>query len=77
MASRFPILETRRLILREVTTEDAGDIFKYLSDKDVVKPMGLAPFQTVKDVLDEIRWYKSIYEDGTGIRWGITLRRFW
>ena len=74
MASRFPILETERLILREVTTEDAGDIFKYLSDKDVVKPMGLAPFQTEKDVLDEISWYKSIHDDGTGIRWGITLR---
>ncbi|MGE8079975.1 GNAT family N-acetyltransferase [Peribacillus loiseleuriae] len=74
MKKIFPIIETSRLILREVTSEDAKDMFKYLSDKDVVKPMGLAPFQAVKDVWDEVSWYKSIYEEGTGIRWGITLK---
>lgn len=76
MEKEFPIIETRRLILRRVTTEDAHDMFKYLSDKDVVKHMGLVPYQTVKDVLGEIRWYNSIYEEGTGIRWGITLKDF-
>ncbi|NYF25382.1 GNAT family N-acetyltransferase [Sporosarcina sp. JAI121] len=74
MEKEFPVIETRRLILREVTTADANDMFTYLSDKDVVKPMGLFPFQTVKDVWDEISWYQSIYEEGTGIRWGITLK---
>ncbi|MCL6571180.1 MAG: GNAT family N-acetyltransferase [Bacillus sp. (in: Bacteria)] len=71
---KFPIIETNRLILREVTFEDATDMLNYLSDKEVVKPMGLDPCQTVKDVLDEINWYKSIYHEGTGIRWGITLK---
>ncbi|TQR19424.1 GNAT family N-acetyltransferase [Psychrobacillus vulpis] len=74
MKQEFPVIETNRLILREVTKEDAHDMFLYLSDKDVVKPMGLEPFQTVEDVWDEIKWYKSIYEEGTGIRWGITLK---
>lgn len=74
MVKEFPIIETGRLILREVTTEDATDMFNYLSDKDVVEPMGLAPCQTVKDVRDEISWYRLIYEEGTGIRWGITLK---
>ncbi|MFY4776491.1 GNAT family N-acetyltransferase [Metabacillus sp. RGM 3146] len=60
MKKEFPLIETERLILREVTTEDANDLFKYLSDKDVVKHMGLAPFQTVKDIWDEINWYNSI-----------------
>lgn len=62
------------MILREVTIEDAGDMFKYLSDIDVVKPMGLDPCQTVNDVWDEIKWYESIFQEGTGIRWGITLK---
>ncbi|ASN05262.1 GNAT family N-acetyltransferase [Virgibacillus necropolis] len=74
MKKEFPIIETVRLILRKIITEDADDMIVYLSDKDVVKPMGLAPCQTVKDVWDEIGWYKSIYEEGTGIRWGITLK---
>ena len=74
MEKEFPIIETSRLILREVKKEDAFDMFTYLSDIDVVKPMGLEPFQTVKDAWDEINWYTSIYEEGTGIRWGITLK---
>ncbi|WP_342434043.1 GNAT family protein [Neobacillus sp. FSL H8-0543] len=68
------MIETERLILREVTTADAADMLSYLSDKNVVKHMGLVPFQTVEDVLDEISWYQSIYNEGTGIRWGITLK---
>ncbi|MGG3573858.1 GNAT family protein [Bacillus gobiensis] len=71
---RFPIIETERLILKEVSFEDANDMFKYLSDKDVVKHMGLEPYESPDDVLGEIRWYKSILEEGTGIRWGITQK---
>ncbi|MBN8191829.1 GNAT family N-acetyltransferase [Bacillus sp. NTK074B] len=76
MKKEFPIIETERLILREVTTEDANDMFNYLSDKEVVKHMGLEPFQTVKDVWDEINWYNSIFKEGTGIRWGVTLKDY-
>ncbi|MCM3168602.1 GNAT family N-acetyltransferase [Peribacillus frigoritolerans] len=74
MEKVYPVIETKRLILRGVTLEDAGDMFKYLSDTDVVKPMGLDPFETVNDVWDEIKWYESIFEKGSGIRWGITLK---
>lgn len=70
----MPIIETSRLLLREVTNEDATDMLSYLSDRDVVKHMGLEPFQTVEDALDEISWYQSIFKDGSGIRWGITLK---
>jgi [ribosomal protein S5]-alanine N-acetyltransferase len=67
LKKEFSIIETNRLILRKVTREDAGDMFKYLSDKEVVAPMGLAPFQTEKEVWDEINWYKTIYDEGTGL----------
>ena len=74
MKKEFPIIETSRLILRKITNEDASDMLMYLSDIEVVAPMGLEPFQTEKDVLDEINWYKNIYDEGTGIRWGITFK---
>ncbi|MBR7795140.1 MAG: GNAT family N-acetyltransferase [Bacillota bacterium] len=70
----FPIIETERLILREVTNEDALAMFDYLSDQDVVKHMGLEPYKTPTEVLEEINWYQLIREEGTGIRWGITLK---
>ncbi|MTW88030.1 GNAT family N-acetyltransferase [Virgibacillus dakarensis] len=70
----FPILETDRLILRQVTNDDANSLPTYLSDKDVMKYVGLEPSNSIDDVLDEISWYKSIFEKKTGIRWGIMLK---
>ncbi len=35
--------------------------------------MGLDPFTSLEDALEEIAWYDSILEEGTGVRWGITL----
>ena len=72
--TEFPILETGRLILREITESDASSIFEYLSDSEVMKYYGLEPFKSVKDALDEIAWYQSILKEQTGIRWGITLK---
>ncbi|WP_404456765.1 GNAT family N-acetyltransferase [Virgibacillus necropolis] len=72
--SAFPILKTDRLILRQVTKDDASSLLKYLSNKDVMKYVGLEPFKSIDDALDEISWYQSIFEKRTGIRWGITLK---
>lgn len=74
MSNYFPIIKTKRLILREIVAEDAGNILKYLSDKEVMKHYGLEPFTTVKDASNEIAWYKSILNEKSGIRWGITLK---
>jgi len=70
----FPEIETDRLILRQVTKDDAESILEYLSDKDVMKHYGLEPFKSTDEALDEISWYQSIFEKKTGIRWGITLK---
>ncbi|WP_377890564.1 GNAT family N-acetyltransferase [Alkalihalobacillus sp. R86527] len=74
MRYEFPTIITERLKLREVKTEDAEDMLIYLSEPDVVKHMGLAPFQSIANALDEINWYKSIYNEGTGMRWGLSLK---
>jgi ribosomal-protein-alanine N-acetyltransferase len=72
MVKVFSVIETNRFILREVNAEDAKDMFSYLSDPEVVKHMGLEPFQTQANAQDEISWYLSIYDEDSGIRWGIT-----
>nr|WP_255508280.1 GNAT family protein [Exiguobacterium sp. Helios] len=68
----FPVLTTKRLTLREVTPLDAPSLLTYLADEQVVTQMGLDPFQTEADALDEINWYHSIRTEQTGLRWGIT-----
>lgn len=72
--NKFPVLETKRLRLRQITTADANDILKYLSDQEVMKYYGLEPFKSINDALNEISWYQSIFEKKTGIRWGITIK---
>ncbi|WP_270181007.1 GNAT family N-acetyltransferase [Alkalihalobacillus sp. CinArs1] len=74
MNNEFPTHETKRLLLREVRTEDAEAMLGYLSDSDVVKHMGLEPFRSIDDALDEINWYKSIHKEGSGMRWGLILK---
>ncbi|GGA85422.1 GNAT family N-acetyltransferase [Ornithinibacillus halotolerans] len=70
----FPILETNRLILRQITEKDAEDILKYLSDEEVMQYYGLEPFESIHDALEEISWYQSLQNNKTGTRWGITLK---
>lgn len=70
----FPVLETERLILRQIRKTDARSMLKYLSDKDVMEHYGLLPFQTEEEALDEIAWYDSIFAEKTGVRWGITIK---
>lgn len=71
---KFPLIETDRLILRKVTEKDADSLLVYLSDEEVTRHMGLAPFASIEDALDEIGWYQSIFGNGTGMRWGITVK---
>jgi len=70
----FPVLETDRLRLRQIMNQDAPSLMEYLADEDVMQYYGLEPFQTIQDALDEIRWYQSLVEEKSGIRWGITLK---
>ncbi|WP_336883143.1 GNAT family protein [Priestia koreensis] len=74
MEKHFTVLETERLLLREVNEADFPDMLDYLSDEKVMRHMGIGVFKTVEDVMEEVSWYRSIFNDGTGIRWGITLK---
>lgn len=70
----FPVLETNRVILRRIEKSDAYDIFKYLSDKEVMKHYGTKPFQSVDEAIKAISRYESLFTEKRGIRWGITLK---
>lgn len=74
IVEKFPIIETERLVLRQIIKDDAVDILKYLSDDDVMKYYGLKPFKSMEEALQEIDWYHSIFDEKSGIRWGITIK---
>lgn len=74
IGDKFPSIETDRLVLRQITKDDAEDILKYLSDETVMKYYGLKPFKSIDEALEEIAWYQSTFDENSGIRWGITLK---
>lgn len=67
----FPILETSRLYLREITDDDANDIFEYLSNDRVTRYLGKDSLTNIDEAYDIINKIKINYDERRGIRWGI------
>ena len=68
----FPILETKRTILRQLTIDDANDVFYYFSKEEVVKFTDLEKFTTIKQAEKLINSFNKQFRNG--IRWGILLK---
>ena len=63
--------ETDRIILRELSLEDAPLMFKMDSDPEVHKYLGNKPFQHISESEDNIRFIRDQYvENGIG-RWAV------
>ena len=72
---RFPVLMTGRLVLRAVTPEDAPFWLQNFSAPEVVEFTTFDAPQDLEAAKAEIEQYCTRpFREGTGIRWGITLR---
>ena len=69
----FPVLETERLILRQVSESDTGDLYRCYSDPEVMKHMGtsLDNEDAVTGIMED---YRDGYKDGYSLVWAITVR---
>lgn len=67
----FPILETERLLLREITQKDADDIFTYLSNNDVTRYYGQETLEYREQAKEFVTFFSKNYIEKRGIRWGI------
>ncbi len=67
----FPTLETDRLILRELTKEDAEGIFACFSNEGVTRYYGLETFEKIEQAEKIVDFFSKSYSEKRGIRWGI------
>ena len=74
MQGEFPILETSRLILRQINLSDAVSIQKNLSDAQTVMYSNTNQPPTREEVEKIIKIWQKRFEEQKGIRWGITKR---
>jgi [ribosomal protein S5]-alanine N-acetyltransferase len=67
----FPILETKRLRLREIVEEDLDTIYAIFSNQLVTQFYGQDPIVTKDQANHFIQHFQSLYVEKRGIRWGI------
>lgn len=67
----FPVLETNRLLLRELTSDDVHDVFACFSNAHVTRYYGQEPFEQVGQAQALIDFFSASYIEKRGIRWGI------
>ncbi|KRF62627.1 acetyltransferase [Bacillus sp. Soil768D1] len=70
----FPILETERLILREITKEDAEGIFACFSNENVTRYYGQETLENIEEAEKFVDFFSNNYNEKRGIRWGIEKR---
>jgi ribosomal-protein-alanine N-acetyltransferase len=73
MFAQFPVIETPRLVLRQIVQSDAEALFATFSDPAVMEFYGDPPHRSIKDSRELIRRQQQWYAQRAGVRWGITL----
>jgi ribosomal-protein-alanine N-acetyltransferase len=72
---RFPELTTKRLVLREVTSDDAAWYHEHFSRPEMIHGQGAPPPDGIKGAREELQTYfTDLFENRNGFRWGITLK---
>src|SRR5690606_30215380 len=73
--SPFPILETERLILRRINSDDAKEILEIRSDDRVMKFIGRPKLNTIDEAKDLIEKIELSLLQQEGISWCITKKQ--
>lgn len=68
----FPDLHTSRLWLRSILPSDQQEIFKGLSDPDVVKYYGIS-YRSFEDTRHQMKWYEQLEKEKSGKWFAICL----
>lgn len=71
--TRFPVLTTQRLRLRQVEPRDAEDLYATLSDEETMRFYGHEAYQSLEEAQTYIRLRQEDYAQRNAIRWGIAL----
>jgi [ribosomal protein S5]-alanine N-acetyltransferase len=72
----FPILYTERLTLRQVTKNDAHELFRLRSDKTVMQFIERPMATSVSEAMQLIEKINEDLLNNNGITWAITLKNY-
>ncbi len=70
----FPVLETERLLLRQLTEDDAQEIFIHRSDKRILEFIDIPIASSIEDALAFIKKINNLIAANESAYWGIQLK---
>lgn len=71
MKKEFPEIRTSRLCLRRFQEDDLENVFRGLSNEEVVKYYGVN-YSSLDSTREQMQWFADLEESGTGIWWAIS-----
>ncbi|MDI5887591.1 GNAT family N-acetyltransferase [Flavobacterium yafengii] len=66
MTTKFPTINTERLLLRQFVDSDIEDVFKGLSHPEIIKYYGVS-FQTLEATKEQMIFFADLEKNQTGI----------
>ena len=66
----FPIIKTERLLLRQFIAIDLENVYKGLSDPEILKYYGVS-YKTLEDTKAQMQFFVDLEKEGTGIWWAV------
>ncbi len=69
-STEFPTLKTSRYLLRQFVESDLDNVYKGLSDPEIIKYYGVS-YKTLEDTKEQMRFFSDLEKEGTGIWWAI------
>lgn len=71
---KFPVLETERLILREISGNDVAAMFHQRSKKELMEYISIPLLKSKQDAEDLVKNYQFLFEQKISISWAITVK---
>ncbi|HEY0754133.1 MAG TPA: GNAT family protein [Ktedonobacteraceae bacterium] len=72
--THFPLLSTKRLLLRQIQPEDVEALFATFSDEEAMQFYGHEPHRSLEETRQALEQTQVRYAQRKAIRWGITLK---
>ncbi|KAF7780462.1 ribosomal-protein-alanine N-acetyltransferase [Pseudoalteromonas marina] len=71
----FPILNTPRIVLDQVTAADSMALFELFSNQSVIKYYDLEAMTDLTQASNLITLFNARFNENLGIRWAIRLKK--
>lgn len=73
-SNNFPILETERFVLKQCSKNDLENVYKGLSNPEVIKYYGIS-FDSLEATNEQIEWFAQLEKEQTGQWWVVWSKK--